>query len=180
MSATRLRRRTALPSIVWIAVGAPLVFAAGVGVATLVGGVDATPQWMRAVAVGVGTGLVIMFVGAAGHWVLDRRSVRLIRRHITARRYRDAAVELQVYVKEVERVCGSYDPLTLRWTFTLAHLLLHTGQRMRALALLALVIDAQLTVLGANHPDTRRSLRLWELHTDDDAPVAPVEIWWRE
>ncbi|GAA5118844.1 hypothetical protein [Pseudonocardia adelaidensis] len=48
---------------------------------------------------------------------------------------------LHVYVKQLEKMVGPYDPLALRWTFTFTRVLLHTGLRVRALALLALVID---------------------------------------
>jgi hypothetical protein len=176
----RPRPRAAVPPVVWIGVLAAVVFAAGVGIATLIAGADATPNWMRTAAVWIAAGLATTVVGGTVEWALDRRSVKLVRKHIAAGRYRDAAVELQVYVKQLEKLCGAYDPLTLRWTFTLAHVLLHTGQRMRALALLALVIDGQMTALGTDHPDTRRSLLLLERHVEGDAPIAPIEIWWRQ
>lgn len=178
MSSDRLRRMASFPSLLLIGLGAAAVFAAGVGIAVLVAGVEGTPQWMRTAALAIAMGLGIACVSATTEWGLDRRSVKRVRRFIDAARFVDAAVELQVYVKQLEKLCGQYDPLTLRWSCTLAHLFLHTGQRMRGLAMLALVIDGQLSVLGPNHPDTHRSMRLVERHTDPGAPVAPVEQWW--
>jgi len=169
-----------MPPIILIGVSAAAMFAVGVGISVLVGGVDGTPLWMRAVAIGIGMWLATAYTTATVEWALDGRSVKQIRKHIAAHRFRDAAVELHVYVKQLEKLCGSYDPLTLRWMYTQAHVLLHTGQRMRAMALLALVLDGQLTTLGPYHPDTRRSLRLLERHTDVTAPIAPVETWWRD
>jgi hypothetical protein len=45
--------------------------------------------------------------------------------------------------------------------------------------MLALVIDDQRAVLGADHPDTRRSLRVLQHHTDCTAPIQPIGAWWR-
>ena len=167
-----------MPPLLLIGLAVAVIFASGVGLAVLVDGVDGTPRWLRATAVAIATGLGIAYVTATTEWALDRRSVRRVCTFIDAARYVDAAVELQVYVKQLEKLCGQYDPLTLRWTGTLAHLFLHTGQRMRAMALLALVIDGQLSVLGQHHPDTHRSLRLLDRHTDPGTPIAPVERWW--
>jgi hypothetical protein len=133
---------------------------------------------MRAVAVAIATGLGIAYVTATTEWALDRRSMKRVCRYVAADRFVDAAVELLDVPLQLDKLCGQYDPLTLRWTFTLAHLLLHTGQRMRAMALLALVIDGQLVALGPHHPETHRSLQLLERHTDITVPIAPVERWW--
>jgi hypothetical protein len=45
--------------------------------------------------------------------------------------------------------------------------------------MLALVIDDQRAVLGADHPDTRRSLRVLQHHTDSTVPIQPIDAWWR-
>jgi hypothetical protein len=178
MSTDQLRRRTSLPPLLLIGTSAAVMFAAGVGVAVLEG-VDRTPQWMWATAVAVATALGIAYVTGTTEWALDRRTTKRVCTHIAAGRLDDAAADLQVYVTQLGNLCGPYDPLTLRWTFTLSHLQLHTGQRMRGMAQLALVIDGQLAVLGPNHPETHRSLRLLEHHTDIRAPISPIEAWWR-
>lgn len=168
------------PAVLWLGLLTVGLFSAGVGVAVLVWGVEATPGWLRALAIGLGVGLTITVVKGTAEWAMYRRSVKQIRRHLVAGRFRQAAVELQVYVKYLERSPGQYDPLTLRWTFTLAHVLLHTGQTMRAIALLGFVVDAQLALFGSDHADTRRSLQLLELAVHGDPLAVPVEIWWRE
>jgi hypothetical protein len=175
----RLRHRTSMPPAVVIGIAVVVLFVAGVGIAVLVGGVDATPAWMRTMAVVLAMGLGMAYVLGTAEWAMDVWIMKRACAHIDAGRFDDAAVNLHVYVKQLERVAGTYDPLTLRWTFTLAHVLLHTGQRMRGMALLALVIDGQLTALGADHPDTQRSLRLLDRHTDFTAPIAPIDAWWR-
>jgi hypothetical protein len=168
------------PAVLWVGLLAVGLFSAGVGVAVLVWGVEATPGWLRALAMVLGMGLTFTVVQGTAEWAMSKRSVKQIRRHLAAGRFRDAAVELQVYVKELERMPGQYDPLTLRWTFTLAHVLMYTGHTMRALALLGFVVDAQLTLFGPDHADTRRSVRLLELAVRGDPLAEPVEIWWRE
>ncbi|GAA0909878.1 hypothetical protein [Pseudonocardia zijingensis] len=178
MSPSRLLRQASVPPFLVIGMVVAGLFAAGVGIAVLVGGVDGTPTWMRHTAVALAAGLGIGLIRATTEWALDRRSVRRVCRYVETGCFLDAAVELQGYVKQLETLCGQYDPLTLRWSCTLAHLLLHKGQRVRAMVLLALVIDGQLTVLGPHHPDTQRSIRLLDGHTDITAPIAPVERWW--
>jgi hypothetical protein len=177
VSTNQIRHRTSLPPRLLIATSAAVMFAAGGGVAVLEGA-DHAPQWMWTTAVAVATALGIAYVAGTTEWALDRRTTKRVCTHIAAGRLHDATADLQAYVTQLENLCGRYDPLTLRWTFTLAHLLLHTGQRMRGMALLALVIDGQLAVLGPTHPETHRSLRLQERHTDVTAPIAPVERWW--
>jgi hypothetical protein len=175
----RIRRWTGLPPAIVIAFFVAVLFAAGVGIAVLVGGVDATPEWMRKTALWLAVVLGIAQVGATAEWATDFWTMKRACRSIDAHRFRDASVDLQLYVEQLEEVAGPNDPLTLRWTSTLAHVLLHRGQRIRAMALLALVVDDQLSVLGPDHPDTRRSLRLLERHIDVTAPIAPIEAWWR-
>jgi hypothetical protein len=175
----RLRRWTSLPLAVVIAVPVAVLFAAGVGIAVMVGGVDATPEWMRKTAFWLAVALGIAQVGAMAEWATNFWIMKRACRSIDAHRFRDASVDLQLYVEQLEKMAGQNDPLTLRWTSTLAHVLLHRGQRVRAMALLALVIDDQLSVLGPDHPDTRRSLRLLQRHTDITAPIEPIEAWWR-
>jgi hypothetical protein len=179
MSRFRPRRTLPLPPAVVIGVAAVVLYTAGVGIAVLVGCVDATPEWMRETAFWLAVVFGLALLGAAAEWGTNFWIVTRACRAIDAHRFRDASIDLQLYVEELEKVAGPNDPLTLRWTSTLAHVLLHRGQRMRAMALLALVIDDQLSVLGPNHPDTRRSLRLLERHTDITAPIAPVEAWWQ-
>ena len=175
----RLRRWTSVPPAIVIGVSVAVLYAAGVGIAVLVGGVDATPQWMQTIAVCVAMALGMTYVLGTAEWALDLWIMKRACKHVDAGRFDDAAVMLNVYVKSLERVAGPYDPVTLRWTFTLAHVLLHVGERMRAMGLLALVIDGQVSVLGVNHPETRRSLRLMERHADFTTPVEPIEAWWR-
>lgn len=167
-----------MPPGLVIGVCAVVLFVAGIGITVLVGGVDATPQWVQTVAACLAMGLGIACAVGTAEWAMDAWIMKRACAYIDAGRFDDAAVKLHVYVKQLEKVAGSYDPLTLRWTFTFAHVLLHRGQRVRAMALLALVIDGQLAVLGPNHPETQRSLRLLERHTDITAPIAPVERWW--
>lgn len=167
-----------MPPAVVIGVGAVMVFVAGIGITVLVGGVDATPRWVQTLAASLAAGLGIAYVVGTAEWAMDVWIMKRACTYIDAGRFDDAAVKLYVYVKQLEKMAGPYDPLTLRWTCTFAHVLLHTGQRVRATALLALVIDGQLAVLGPNHPETQRSLRLLARHTDITAPVAPVERWW--
>jgi hypothetical protein len=175
----RLRRRTSMPPALVIGISAIVLFVAGVGITVLVVGVDATPEWMRTMAGCLAFALGMAYVLGTAEWALDVWIMKQACKHIEAGRFDDAAMELHVYVKQLEKMAGSYDPVTLRWTFTLAHVLLHTGERMRAMGLLTLVIDGQLAVLGPNHHETRRSVRLMSRHTDFTASVEPIETWWR-
>jgi hypothetical protein len=175
----RPRHRTPTHPAMVVGIAAVVLFVGGVGIAVLVGGVDATPQWLRTMAVFLALGLGMAYVLGTAEWAMDVWIMKRACAHIDAGRFDDAAAKLHVYVKQLEKVAGTYDPLTLRWTCTLAHVLLHTGQRMRGMALLALVIDGQLAALGADHPETQRSLRLLEHHTDFTAPIAPIDAWWR-
>ena len=175
----RLRRWTGLPAAIVISIVVATLFAAGVGIAVLIGGTDATPAWMQAVAVGIAWAFGMTYVLATLERAMDTRIMNRACRYIDARQFDAAADELDLYVRQLEKVAGRYDPVTLRWTFTLAHLLLHTGERMRAMGLLALVIDGQLAVLGPNDPETRRSLRLLQRHQDITGPIEPIETWWR-
>lgn len=84
-----------------------------------------------------------------------------------------------MYVRQLEKVAGPYDPVTLRWTSTPAHVLLYTGCGCGRFRSLALVIDEQRAVLGAGHPDTRQSLRVLQHHTDSTAPIQPIDAWGR-
>jgi hypothetical protein len=176
----RLRRQWPLPPTIRIGLLVAIVFAGGVGVVTLVAGVDATPRWMRLLAVGIAQLLGCLYMGNALARAVARLCMKRASKHIAARRFRDAAPTLDLCVMLLEQVCGSYHPVTLRWTYTRAHVLLHNGQRVRAIAMLALVIDSQMTMLGTDHPDTRRSMRLLERHTEDlTAPIEPIETWWQ-
>jgi hypothetical protein len=172
------RRPGSAPPAFVIGVAAVVLYTAGVGIAVLVRGVDATPEWIRTTAFWLAVALGLTLVGATAEWATNFWVMKRACRAIDAHRFRDASIDLQIYVEELEKVAGPNDPLTLRWTSTLAHVLLHRGQWMRAMALLSDVIDDQLSVLGPHHPDTHRSLRLLERHTDPGAPVAPVERWW--
>jgi hypothetical protein len=166
-----------MPLSLWIALIVVVVFVGGVGVVTMINGIEATPQWMRSVACVIGATLVYAYVAGTVERMVDVRRAKRSRRNVAARQFDDDAAELEVHLEILEEFYGSNHPLTLRARYTQAHLLLVTGQQMRAMALLADVIADQLTVLGPDHPDTLRSLELLERHIH---LVAPDDSWLRK
>jgi hypothetical protein len=62
-------------AVLWVGLLAVGLFSAGVGAAVLVWGVEATPGWLRALAMGLGVGLTIAVVRGTAEWAMSRRSV---------------------------------------------------------------------------------------------------------
>ncbi|WP_232666221.1 hypothetical protein [Pseudonocardia sp. TRM90224] len=179
MPTTQRRTRFDLMKALFVLMVGIAVFAAAVGVAVLLLGVDAVPQWMRTTALALGAAVVIAAVrGSIERW-LDGRSIRLAQRYLEAGDLLRAGVQVQLLIESNEKLVGAYDPLTLRWTMTLAQIRMKQGLLLQSAALMEKVVDGQLSTLGAGHPDTQRTYRLLQRLVEPGGLDEPVEIWWR-
>ena len=154
--------------------GAILIVLGGVGfgAAAIVWDAAGMPDWVRVAVVGMlgyGAGMLVTDPLRIGYELHNRRRARLLLRAGDHRRAERAVRRL---LRDSAYEHGRWDPATLRWQSTYAHVLAHLGRQHEAEDLLVEVVQRHPGIAwrGAARPVVVEALR--------DYRSEPVDIWW--
>ncbi len=144
----------------------------GFGVAAIVWGAAGMPDWARVAAVGMvgyGAGMVVIDPLRLGYELYNRRRARLL---LHAGDHRRAERAVRRLLRDSAYEHGRWDPATLQWQSTHAHVLAHLGRLDEAEDLLVEVVQRHPSIAwrGASRPVVVEALR--------DYRSEPVDIWW--